>query len=295
MERKIIGALTIYASEPDAFDEAEAGLLDNLSENLAYGISSIRTAEERRRSAEELKQYASRLEVTNQELQDFSFIAAHDLQEPLRKIQTFCDITQTRCGPMLDSSGREYLDRIINSASRMRQLLHDLLQFSRVATKPKPFEKADLNLLAHGAAAVLQAQLTESGGNIVIEDLPVIEADTGQMLQLFQNLIGNALRYRGNDRPNIKICSIIDEQACEIRVEDNGIGFDQKFAERIFKPFQRLHGPNAYDGTGMGLALCRKIAERHGGTIRADSEPGKGSTFIVRLPIHQSGEVIPNG
>ena len=209
MERNIIGALTIYASKPDAFDEAEAGLLNTLAENLAYGISSIRIAEERWRSAEELKQYASRLEVTNQELQDFAFIAAHDLQEPLRKIQTFCDITQTRCGPMLDSAGREYLDRIISSASRMRQLLHDLLQFSRVATRPKSFEKADLNLLAHGAAAVLKTQLAETGGNIVIDDLPVIEADTSQMLQLFQNLIGNALRYRGNDRPDIRIYGVM--------------------------------------------------------------------------------------
>ncbi len=288
VDGKNIGALTIYASEPDAFDEGEAGLLNKLAENLAYGISAIRLAEQRRRSEEELRIYASRLEMINEELQDFAFIASHDLQEPLRKIQTFCDMIVKRCAPDMDSTGKDYLDRVISSAARMRQLLHDLLAFSRVATRTEPFRKLELAKIAREAAGVFEASLKETGCKVEIHDLPMIEADESQMLQLFQNLIGNALKYRSGDTPSIKVYRGMEgKTTCEICVEDNGIGFEQRYAERIFKPFQRLHGRAEYDGTGMGLAICRKIVERHGGSIRAESEPGKGSKFVVLLPAKQ--------
>ncbi len=288
VERNVIGALTIYASEPDAFDEGEASLLSNTAENLAYGIGSIRVADQRRRSEEELRLYASRLEIINKELQDFAFVASHDLQEPLRKIQTFCDMAKKRCAPALDATGQDYLDRVINSANRMRHLLRDLLEFSRMAARPELFKKIDLAALAREAADVFEAKVKETGCRIEIENIPVIEADGSQMLSLFQNLIGNALKFRSREAPLVRIYSRFDRQGiCEIFVKDNGIGFDQQFAELIFKPFQRLHGQGEYHGTGMGLAICRKIVERHGGTIRAESEPGKGSTFIIRLPVIQ--------
>lgn len=286
VDGKAIGALTIYAPEPDAFDEREVSFLSNLAENLAYGIASIRMAIQRRQSEKDLKAYASRLEITNKELEEFAFVASHDLQEPLRKIQTFCDLAQKRCSPVLDSASKEYLERVVNSASRMRQLLDDLLQFSRVATKPEPFKMIDLEKIVREAADIFEKQIKETGGLLETENLPEIEVDESQSLQLFQNLIGNALKYRSEESPRIRVSAKQDEQgSCEICVEDNGIGFEQQYAERIFKPFQRLHSRTEYEGTGMGLAICRKIAERHGGSIRAESEPGKGSTFIIRLPV----------
>ena len=290
VEGSVIGSLGIYASEPDAFDQAESNLLNDLAQNLAYGIESIRVAEQRRRSEEELREYASRLELVNAELQDFAYIASHDLQEPLRKIQTFCGMAKKRCDPVLDTTSQEYLDRVLNSASRMRQLLDDLLKFSRVATRPEPFKKIDLGKMVREAAEVFEATIKETGCEIEIERLPLVEADETQMLQLFQNLIGNALKFRGTEKPLIRVYGKFDGQegVREIYMKDNGIGFDQQFAELIFKPFERLHGRNEYDGTGMGLAICRKIAERHGGTIRAESEPGNGSTFIIRLPVKQT-------
>ena len=235
-----------------------------------------------------LMEYSAKLKRLNEELQEFAYVASHDLQEPLRKIQTFCDMTQKRCALALDGAGQGYLARVHNSASRMRQLLDDLLQFSRVAAKSEPLEKIDLAKLVQEAADVFEETLKESGGSVEIENMPDIEADETQMLRLFQNLIGNALKYRGSENPRIKVYAKRDGQGwCEIFVEDNGIGFDQQFAERIFKPFQRLHNRKEYEGTGMGLAICRKIVERHGGSIRAESEPGNGSTFIIRLPVKQ--------
>jgi signal transduction histidine kinase len=171
----------------------------------------------------------------------------------------------------------------------MRQLLSDLLEFSRVAARPDTLKRIDLVTIARDAADVFEASVKETGCKIEIENIPAIEADESQMLRLFQNLIGNALKFRGGEAPYIKIYGKLDQKRiCEIVVKDNGIGFDPKFAELIFKPFQRLHGRSEYDGTGMGLAICRKIVERHGGNIRAESEPGKGSTFIIRLPAKQT-------
>ncbi len=243
---------------------------------------------ERKQAEAELTATVARLELVNAELQEFAFVASHDLQEPLRKIQTFCDLAQKRGAPVLDSTSKEYLDRVVNSASRMRLLLHDLLEFSRVATRPEPFQRIDLVKIVLEAADVFEASVKETGCQIEVENIPAIEADESQMLRLFQNLIGNALKFRGGEAPRIKVYGKLDrKRMCEIFVKDNGIGFDPQFAERIFKPFQRLHNRNEYDGTGMGLAICRKIVERHGGSIRAESVQGKGSAFIIRLPVKQ--------
>jgi PAS domain S-box-containing protein len=267
---------------------------------IIWDISERKRAEEELRRAHdelelrvqertaELSATVARLELVNAELQEFAFVASHDLQEPLRKIQTFCDLAQKRCAPVLDSTSKDYLDRVVNSASRMRQLLSDLLQFSRVATRPEPFKKIDLVKIVQEAADVFEASVKETGCQIEVENIPAIEADESQMSRLFQNLIGNALKFRSAETPVIKVYGKLDgKRICEIFVKDNGMGFDPKYAELIFKPFQRLHGRREYDGTGMGLAICRKIVERHGGSIRAESEVGKGSTFIIRLPVKQ--------
>ncbi|MGA2027793.1 MAG: ATP-binding protein [Syntrophobacteraceae bacterium] len=243
----------------------------------------------RKRGEEALRSNMARLELVNAELQEFAFVASHDLQEPLRKIHTFCDMAKKRCAPVLDGTSQEYLDRVLDSASRMRRLLSDLLQFSQVATRHEPFKRIDLAKIVQEASDVFEASIKNTGALVDIENMPAIEADESQMLRLFQNLIGNALKFHGAGTPRIKVYGKLNGRGiCELFVKDNGAGFDPQFAELIFKPFQRLHRRSEYDGTGMGLAICRKIVERHGGTIMAESEQGKGSTFIIRLPVKQN-------
>jgi len=237
-----------------------------------------------------LQATVDKLDSMNKELQDFAFIASHDLQEPLRKIQTFCDMAIKRCANSLDDTSKSYMDRVSNSAKRMRQLLHELLLYSRVGTQAQPFTLVDLGKVAREAVDIFEIQIKRAGCQVEIGPMPKIEADESQFLRLFQNLLGNALKFRNGDKtPEIKIHGMLKGQGqCEIIVRDNGIGFDQQHAELIFKPFQRLHGRGEYDGTGMGLSICRKIVERHHGTITAESEPGKGTTFIIRVPAKQS-------
>ncbi len=231
--------------------------------------------------------------MTNRELQDFAFVASHDLQEPLRKIQAFGDQLVSGYKDALGEEGKDYLVRMQNAAVRMQGLIQALLNYSRVATKAQPFSLADLTSLAHGALADLEVRIRETDARVEIGDLPRIEADPIQMQQLFQNLIGNSLKFHGKEKPVVRVYSRrADAHSADgkyqILVEDNGIGFDEKYLDRIFTPFQRLHGRGVYEGTGIGLAIVRKIVDRHGGTITAKSAPGKGATFIVTLPAKQS-------
>ena len=237
----------------------------------------------RKLAEEALRSNMARLELVNAELQEFAFVASHDLQEPLRKIQTFCDMAMKRCAPVLDSTSKDYLDRVVNSASRMRQLLSDLLQFSRVATRPDPFKKIDLVKIVREAADVFEASVKETGCQIEIENIPAIEADESQMSRLFQNLIGNALKFRGGETPRIKVYGKLDrKRICEIFVKDNGIGFDPQFAELIFKPFQRLHGRSEYDGTGWDLPYAAKSLSAMGETSgpKVSREKARHSSFV---------------
>jgi signal transduction histidine kinase len=250
----------------------------------------------------ELNELNTELERSNRELQDFAFVASHDLQEPLRKIQAFGDRLRTVQGPKLDDQGRDYLDRMSNAAGRMHTLINDLLGYSRVTTKAQPFRPTNLKSIASGVLDDLEARIEETGGKVVVGDLPTIDADELQMRQLLQNLIANALKFRKPDLPpTVEIaCEFPKDVAAgseamrngsvRILVKDDGIGFDEKYLDRIFTPFQRLHGRGEYDGTGIGLAVCRKIVERHGGTLTATSAVGKGSTFIATLPIKQNKE-----
>ncbi|MGP0046822.1 MAG: PocR ligand-binding domain-containing protein [Syntrophobacteraceae bacterium] len=235
----------------------------------------------------DLAQAVARLELTNQELQEFAFVASHDLQEPLRKIQSFCDLIVRSNHDKLNEKGKDYLARMQEAAKRMRQLLKDLLNYSRVASQPLPFKPADMKAIITEAAEVFEHRIANVGGKIVISEMPVIEADSSQMNRLFLNLISNAVKYAGPEKLLIRIYSGKDDFFCRIYVEDNGIGFEEKYLDRIFSPFQRLHGRTEFYGTGIGLAICRKIVERHAGSITARSSPGKGSTFVVTLPLKQ--------
>lgn len=235
-----------------------------------------------------LKIYAARLEQSNRDLQEFAYIASHDLQEPLRKVLAFGDRLASKYGDLLDETGRDYLKRMRDASQRMQTLINDLLSFSRVSTRAQPFTDVDLNLLAQEVVSDLEFQIDRTHGYVVIDLLPTIEADPTQMHQLFQNLITNALKFHRDDTPpTIHVSADTQDSTCQIRFIDNGIGFEVQYLDRIFKPFQRLHSRQEYEGSGMGLAICRRIVERHGGEITAVSTPGEGSTFIVTLPIDQ--------
>ena len=249
------------------------------------------------RHEERLREYTQKLEISNRELQDFAYVASHDLQEPLRKIEAFGDRLSKKYANDLPEEGRVFVDRMQNAASRMRNLINDLLDFSRITTNAKPFDQTDLGEVIAGVISDLQIGIEETDADIVVGDLPTIEADETQMRQLLQNLIGNAVKFSKPDRkPVVRVDAELISAAepssqgelCRLTIADNGIGFDNKYKDQIFTIFQRLHGRSEYEGTGIGLATCRKIVERHGGDIDADSRPDGGTTFTVTLPVTQS-------
>jgi PAS domain S-box-containing protein len=252
---------------------------------------------ERKQAAEALAEKAGSLARSNAELEQFASVASHDLQEPLRKIQAFGGRLDDKFGEVLNEQGRDYLMRMRGAADRMQTLINDLLAFSRITSKAKPFAPVDLGRVVHEVLSDLETRIELTGGRVEVAELPTIDADPLQMRQLLQNLIGNALKFnRAEEMPVVRVqCRFGtgDERSlptglCRISVADNGIGFDEKYLDRIFAPFQRLHGRSEYEGTGIGLAICRKIAERHGGNITAESSPGAGATFIVTIPLKQS-------
>ena len=241
----------------------------------------------------ELADANTSLKNSNRELEQFASVASHDLQEPLRKIEAFGDrLKMSR--EALNEQSRDYLDRILSSATRMRTLINDLLSFSRVATRAQPFKPVQLAVIAKEVVGDLEGRLQQTQGLVELGELPEIEADPTQMRQLFQNLIGNALKFhRDGVPPVVRVSAAQSESLPEnvtLTVADNGIGFEEQYLDRIFEVFQRLHGRNEFEGTGIGLAICRKIVERHGGSITARSKPGEGSTFLVTLPAKQSGK-----
>ena len=241
----------------------------------------------------EIKDRQLALERSNRELQDFASVASHDLQEPLRKIEAFGGRLKDRCTDDLDEKGLFYLDRMQSAAERMRSLINDLLSYSRVTSQAKPFVACNMDKIVREVLSDLQMQVEENDAQVNISGLSDIAADPLQMRQLMQNIIGNALKYR---REGVPLTVEIEGQRVhrdnrehlEIKVTDNGIGFDMRFAEKIFNVFQRLHGQNEYAGTGIGLATCRKIVERHLGEIHADSVEGEGSVFSIFIPVLQN-------
>jgi PAS domain S-box-containing protein len=241
---------------------------------------------ERKQAEGKLQHYMQELKRSNAELQDFAAIAAHDLQEPLRKVTAFGDHLKEHCGDNLDELGRDFLARMQNAAQRMSVLIEALFQYSRVGARAEPFQSVDMLAVVFGVVADVEARISRSHARIEFTPMPKVMADATQVRQLIQNLVANALKFqRPGTRPHVVIEGrTIDHGGCEISVRDNGIGFEAKYLERIFRPFQRLHGRSEYEGSGMGLAICRKVVALHGGTITAHSRPGEGSTFVVTLP-----------
>ena len=257
-----------------------------------------RDIHDRKQAETTLQTLATQLEQSNQELQNFAFIASHDLKEPLRTIRNFSNLLQSRCGNQLSDQGKDYISRMQSAAQRMQILIDDLLSLSRVTSQAQPFVSVDLNQVVGSVLASLELKTQETHAVIEVEALPTLTADPTQMQQLLQNLISNALKFHGDQPPVVKIQSQwlrstnakgnpTSESLCQISIQDQGIGFDEHYADRIFKIFERLHGRSEYEGTGIGLAVCRKIVERHHGTITAQSSPGRGSIFLITLPIKQ--------
>jgi light-regulated signal transduction histidine kinase (bacteriophytochrome) len=253
---------------------------------------------------EAVEERSKELARSNAELEQFASVTSHDLQEPLRKIRMFGDRLQSKLGDRLEEDPAKDLGRMQNAAERMQLLITDLLNFSRVTTKGAEFERVDLGQVAAEVVSDLEARVIELNARVEIGDLPTLDADRMQMRQLIQNLVSNALKFhREGEPPVIQIRGdLVGGQSprfagegaagdrCVLTVEDNGIGFDEKYADRVFVAFQRLHTRSSYDGTGIGLSIARKIVWRHGGDISAASKPGEGSTFTVTLPVDRPNE-----
>jgi len=253
---------------------------------------------QRKRVEEAVAQKAAELARSNAELEQFAFVASHDLQEPLRKIQAFGDRIKTKLKSELEPDAVDYLERMQCAAARMRTLINDLLTFSRIIRRSEAFVSVDLNIVINGVLGDLEMRLEKTGGRVEVGNLPSLEADPIQMHQLLLNLLGNALKFQPpGAKPLVKVNSRLitspsGEEFCEISFEDNGIGFEEKYLEKMFAVFQRLHGRNEYEGTGVGLAVCRRITDRHRGTVTAKSNLGQGATFLVTLPLNQNKKLV---
>lgn len=232
----------------------------------------------------ELKQKAIELKQSNEELEQFAYVASHDLQEPLRMVASYTQLLARRYKDQLDKDANDFIDYAVDGAERMQQLLNDLLQFSRVGTRAKPFEPVDIEEIVDQALQNLERFIEENEAEIIIDsDLPRLSADETQLIQLFQNLVHNAIKFRGDARPQVRISAEEQENLWQFSVTDNGVGIPEQYQERIFVIFQRLHNRNRYKGSGIGLAICKKIVERHDGNIWTKSTPGLGTTFYFTI------------
>lgn len=284
--RQSIREMRQIASRQSGMESVQADVERQVLERTAELVSEVK---ERRLAEERIRVTAEELERSNKELESFASIASHDLQEPLRKVQAFGERLKRKLGDSLAEDAQADLQRIQGAAARMQQLIEDLLVYSRVTTKAKPFVEVDLNIVVGEVLGDLEVRIESAGACVQVSALPTVQADATQMRQLFQNLIGNALKYRYPDKaPEIQIRAHADGDGMhQIEVEDNGIGFEEKYSEKIFGVFQRLHDQKEYQGTGIGLAVCKKIAERHGGGIGATS-PGVGAGAVFRVTLPQA-------
>jgi len=250
------------------------------------GLVSLIDITERKRAEGELHKTLTELERSNKELEQFAYVASHDLQEPLRMIASYVQLLARRYEGQLDADADDFIAYAVDGASRMQKMINDLLAYSRVGTRGKPFQPTDCQVVFDQVLANLKVAIEESGAMITHDPLPMVMADESQMAQLFQNLIDNAIKFRDEASPRAHISAKQKEKAWVFSVRDNGIGIDPQYHERIFMIFQHLQNREEYPGTGMGLAICKKIVERHSGRIWVESKFGKGSTFYFTISKH---------
>lgn len=261
----------------------EISLSPTRDDRGAAVISIIRDVTDRKQAQVALERQAQELARSNAELEQFPYIASHDLQEPLRMVSSYTQLLARRYRGKLDQDADEFIGYAVDGASRMQQLINDLLAYSRVRTKGSEFEPTDCDAVLRDVLVNLQTAIGESGASVTHETLPVLPADRWQLTQLFQNLIANAIKFHGAEPPRVHVSAERQGEQWLFSVRDNGIGIDPEYAERIFFIFQRLHARSEYPGTGIGLAICKRIVERHGGRIWVESRPGQGSIFYFTI------------
>jgi signal transduction histidine kinase len=266
----------------------------NLRETLVSRDELSKEVAERKQAEKELKRTMVELERSNTELERFAYIASHDLQEPLRMVSSYTQLLERRYKDKLDNDANDFINYAVNGAKRMQQLINDLLMYSRVGTRGKSFEITDCNEVLKTALENLEIAIRENNATVTYDPLPVIEADAGQLVQLFQNLIENAIKFHRDEPPHIHISAEKQDREWVISVRDNGIGIEEQYFERVFSVFQRLHRDD-YLGTGIGLSIVQKIVQRHGGRIWIESEVGKGTAFRFTLPVSESRQTSYTG
>lgn len=286
---EVVGVMEFFNDSPETPNPRLLTLMAQIGTDLGRAVERERARAAEEQLNDERAAQAAELKRSNTELEQFASIASHDLQEPLRKVRIFTQRVVETESDQLSDRGRDYLDRANSAAARMQSLVEGLLSFSRIGIGQGPFADVDLSRVTTEVIDDLEALVERSEASLLVGALPMIEADELQMRQLMQNLLSNALKFRHPERsPEISINATVSDGTAEITVRDNGIGFDPEYRERIFRVFERLHGRSEYDGTGIGLALCRKIAERHGGTMLADGVPDVGATFVVAVPVRHA-------
>ena len=275
----------VSASGPREIEELGEDV-ETMRARIVAEVGALRDAERA------LIEQARELQRSNEELEQFAYVASHDLQEPLRKVASFTQMLQRRYAGRLDERADRYIEFAVDGALRMQELINDLLEFSRVGRMTREHELIPAQVLVDSATTRLATLIDEAGAEVVVHgELPTVSGDRGLLSIVFQNLIGNGIKFRGDDPPRVDIAAERDGRAWRFAVTDNGIGVDDEYAERIFVIFQRLHTREAYEGTGIGLAMCRKIIEYHGGRISlAPSEAGRGARFVFTLPIVEPEE-----
>ena len=280
----VLGVIQLGSRTAREFRDTELRILEAIGGQAGIAIQKARLYEETRRAQEALAEKAEELARSNTELQHFAYVASHDLQEPLRMVASYVQLLARRYKGELDSEADEFIGFAVDGATRMQALINALLDYSRIGTKGKPFEPTDCEKILQVALKNLQLAVEENRAIVTHDSLPTVMGDATQLGQLFQNLIGNAIKFRGDKPPEVHVSAERNGKDWHFFFRDNGIGIDPKFSERIFVIFQRLHSKGEYPGTGIGLALCKKIVERHGGRIWVESEPGKGATFRFTIP-----------
>ncbi len=264
----------------------EISLSPMTSDGESLFISTVRDITGRKQVEERLRATAADLARSNAELEQFAYVASHDLQEPLRMVASYTQLLARRYQGKLDEDADEFIGFAVDGARRMQELINDLLTYSRVGTRAPQLESVDVGQMVDQVVSDLAAAIEESGASVTHDDLPTLQADPTQLRQLFQNLIANAIKFhRPGQAPSVQVFAAREDRAWNFSVTDNGIGIEPQYLDRIFVLFQRLHTRADYPGTGIGLAICKKIVERHGGRIRVESEPGVGTTFQFTLPL----------